>query len=71
MNHDADDECTCDVGPFATCPVCAEVKIRSDRYEQQARDDEARRERERLKRVREQYTLTPLDIWNYAKQGNK
>ncbi len=22
MNHDGDLECTCDIGPFASCPVC-------------------------------------------------
>lgn len=26
MNDEYDEECTCDVGPFATCPACERVR---------------------------------------------
>lgn len=28
MNFDSDDECTCDVGVFADCPVCRASRLR-------------------------------------------
>lgn len=65
MDTEGDLECTCDVGPFATCPVCLARQARAVKE----LDEEIARARHRSKERRDYRKLKPsmLDLWNVGR----
>ena len=60
MNTEGDLECTCDIGVFATCPVCDEMNL--------LRYRNTKPEKPKTPQKKQGF-MSPLDMWNYAQQS--
>ncbi len=69
MNLEEDDECTCDIGPFATCPACERARISTKTAADIAEDERISKYWQRKKNREDAAKLTPMDYYNYGKMS--